>query len=41
MPRNINSDRIILIIVIASILLIVPEMHSMSPIKIFGQIPFL
>jgi peptidoglycan/xylan/chitin deacetylase (PgdA/CDA1 family) len=41
MPRNINSDRIILIIVIASILLIVPEIHSMSPIKIFGQIPFL
>jgi peptidoglycan/xylan/chitin deacetylase (PgdA/CDA1 family) len=41
MPRNINSDRIILIIVIASILLIVSEIHSMSPITVFGQIPFL
>ena len=28
-------------IVIASILLIVPEVHSMSPITAFGQIPFL
>ena len=41
MPRNINSDRIILIIVIASVLLIVSEIHSMSPITVFGQIPFL
>jgi peptidoglycan/xylan/chitin deacetylase (PgdA/CDA1 family) len=41
MLTHINSDRIILTIVIASILLIVPEVHSMSPITAFGQIPFL
>ena len=41
MPRNINSDRIILVIIIVIILLIVPGIHPLSPIKIFGQIPFL
>ena len=41
MLTHINSDRIILTIVIATILLIVPEVHLMSPITAFGQIPFL